>query len=195
MEFINKNEEDLKFLEKYWVIYKEKLFSDSLNESLISIKNEILRINKNGGRLFFFGNGASASLSSHAALDFSKQANIESLAMNDHNIITALSNDYGYSSWVEKSIQYYAKSNDLIFFISVSGESENLINGMNYAKKIGMKTVSFTGCDTNNYLKSNSDKSLWVDCYAYNIVESIHTIYITALIDLIIGEAVYSVKK
>lgn len=194
MESKNKNIDESKFLDKYWETYREKLFSNSLNKNLISIKNEILKVNNNGGRLFFYGNGASASLSSHAALDFSKQAKIESLAMNDHNLITALSNDYGYSKWVEKSLQYYAKQNDLIFFISVSGESENLINGINYAKKNGLGTISFTGCDINNYLKSNSDKSLWVDCYAYNIVESIHTIYLTALIDLIIGKAVYSVK-
>ena len=194
MESKNQNIDEGKFLDKYWDTYREKLFSNSLNKNLISIKNEILKVNNKGGRLFFYGNGASASLSSHAALDFSKQAKIESLAMNDHNLITALSNDYGYSKWVEKSLQYYAKQNDLIFFISVSGESENLINGINYAKTNGLGTISFTGCDINNYLKSNSDKSLWVDCYAYNIVESIHTIYLTALIDLIIGKAVYSVK-
>ena len=182
------------FLDNYWEIYKGILSSKGLNQKLISIKNQILETNKNKGKLFFFGNGASASLSSHAALDFSKQANIESLAMNDHNLITALSNDYGYSKWVEKSIKFYAKTNDLIFFISVSGESENLKNGLDFAKSISLNTISFTGCDSNNYLKTNADQYIWVDSHAYNIVESVHTIYITALIDLIIGKAVYSVN-
>ena len=79
--------------------------------------------------------GASASLCSHAATDFTKQAKIKSIAYNDHNLITALSNDYGFEMWVQKALQFYASSSDLIFFISVSGNSPNLINGLKYAKK------------------------------------------------------------
>lgn len=185
---------DQQFLDGYWSIYKRLLFDVNYNNQLITIKDEILKTNKNKGRLIFFGNGASASLSSHAATDFSKQAGIESIALNDHNLLTALSNDYGYSKWVEKSIEMYVKNNDLIFFISVSGESENLKNGLNYAKKNGIKTVSFTGCKQFNFLNENSNFSLWIDSSAYNIVESIHTICITLLIDLIIGKPEYSVN-
>tara|TARA_Y100001978_G_C23629117_1_gene402496 strand:+ start:494 stop:1069 length:576 start_codon:yes stop_codon:yes gene_type:complete len=187
-----KNDETL--LKKYWSIYKKLLFVDNYDKELIKIKDQILKTNKNRGKLIFFGNGASASLSSHAATDFSKQAKIESIALNDHNLLTAFSNDYGYSNWVKKSIEIYAKHNDLIFFISVSGESENLKNGLNYAKEIGLRTISFTGCNKSNYLKVNSDLGIWIDCSAYNIVESIHTICITSLIDLIIGKAIYSVN-
>ena len=85
------------------------------------------------GRLIFFGNGASASLSSHAATDFTKQANIESHAFNDHNLITALANDYGYENWVAKAIEYYVKPCDRVIFISVSGNSQNLVNGLKYS--------------------------------------------------------------
>ena len=60
------------------------------------------KIKLNEGKLIFIGNGASASLASHAATDFTKQAKIRSVAFNDHNLITALSNDYGYQNWVSK---------------------------------------------------------------------------------------------
>ena len=186
------NDESL--LKEYWRFYKKLLFEDNYNKELISIKDEILRTNDNKGKLIFFGNGASASLSSHAATDFSKQAKIESIALNDHNLITAFSNDYGYSNWVKKSIEIYAKHNDLILFISVSGESENLKNGLKYAKEVGIRTISFTGCNKFNYLNVNSDLGIWIDCSAYNIVESVHTICMTSLIDLIIGKAIYSVN-
>ena len=182
------------FLNSYWNKYKELLLDNNFDIDLIKIKNQVLQTNKLGGRLYFYGNGASASLSSHAATDFSKQAKIESLAMNDHNLITALSNDYGYSKWVEKSIEIYIKKTDLIFFISVSGESENLKNGLIHAKNNGIKTISFTGCSEKNFLNSYSDLNLWVDSNAYNIVESIHTICVTALIDLVIGKTCYKVN-
>ena len=66
---------DKKFLNDYWKRY-QKLFNESRNdESIISIKDSIKNTNLANGRLLFFGNGASASLCSHAATDFTKQAN------------------------------------------------------------------------------------------------------------------------
>ena len=186
--------EEANFFENNWNTYRELLFKKNIDDQLVILKRQLLKTKKLGGRLIFYGNGASASLSSHAATDFSKQAKIEAFALNDHNLVTAFSNDYGYSRWVEKSLEVYAKKNDLIIFISVSGQSENLVNGLNYAKKIGLKTISLTGCAKDNILKSNSDYSLWVDSWAYNIVESIHTIWITTLIDLTIGKSIYRVN-
>ena len=143
---------------------------------------------------YFFGNGASASLCSHAATDFTKQAKIEAHAFNDHNLITALANDYGYENWVAKAIEFYVKPLDMIILISVSGNSPNLINGLNYAKQKKISNASLTGSDPNNFLRKNADCSIWVDSKSYNIVESIHTTFITLIIDLFIGKTIYSVS-
>ena len=83
----------------------------------------------------------------------------------------------------------------MAIFISVSGESPNLINGIKYANKLGLKTGSLTGSEEKNTLKKNSNNSLWVNSKAYNIVESIHTIWITLIIDLIVGSPEYKVKN
>ena len=82
----------------------------------------------------------------------------------------------------------------MLVLISVSGESPNLVNALNYAKKNSLITLSFTGFDKKNTLRSSADYSLWVDSKSYNIVESIHTIWITLIIDLIIGKSQYSVN-
>ena len=186
---------DKNFLNDYWKKY-QKLFNESRNdESIISIKDSIKNTNLANGRLLFFGNGASASLCSHAASDFTKQAKITSLAFNDHNLITALSNDYGYDQWVSKAIQLYSNKNDMIFFISVSGESKNLLNGIDKANQNNLRTASLTGSNKNNPLRKKSNYSLWVDSKAYNIVETIHTIWITLMIDMIVGYPEYSVKE
>ena len=188
------NSIDKRFLDDYWSRYQKLFFESRNDESILNFKNSIKITNQNNGRLIFIGNGASASLSSHAATDFTKQAKIPSIAFNDHNLITALSNDYGYEYWVSKAIEYYSEKNDMLIFISVSGESKNLINGIKLAKERNIKTASLTGSKETNTIKLNTDISLWVDSKAYNIVECIHTIWITLIIDMFVGNPEYSVN-
>tara|TARA_B100000579_G_C22788224_1_gene833037 strand:+ start:820 stop:1425 length:606 start_codon:yes stop_codon:yes gene_type:complete len=185
---------DKSFLDDYWSRYKKLLFESRDDETLLKLRDCFLETNKKSGKLIFIGNGASASLASHAATDFTKQAKLKSIALNDHNLITALSNDYGYENWVEKALEFYAEKNDRIIFISVSGKSKNLIKGMDYAIKNGLETNSLTGSDPENLLRQKCKYSLWVNSNAYNIVESIHTIWITLIIDLIVGSPEYSVN-
>ena len=189
-----KNEKDKIFLDDYWSRYQKLFFESRDDKSILELRDSINKTYLEKGRLIFIGNGASASLSSHAATDFTKQAKIPSIAFNDHNLITALANDYGYENWVAKAIEYYSQDNDMIIFISVSGESRNLINGLKFAKKRNLKTASLTGSKEQNTLKLNSDISLWVDSKAYNIVECLHTIWITLIIDMIVGNPEYSVN-
>ena len=182
------------FLDDYWSRYQKLFFDSRDDDSILKFRDFIKETKDRNGKIIFIGNGASASLSSHAATDFTKQAKIPSIAFNDHNLITALSNDYGYENWVSKAIEYYADKNDSIIFISVSGESENLVNGLKFALENDLKSASLTGSDINNSIKRNTECSLWVNSKAYNIVESIHTIWITLIIDLFVGQAEYSVN-
>ena len=186
---------DKKFLDDYWSRYQKILFDSRDDESILTLRNAIKDIHLKKGKLIFIGNGASASLASHAATDFTKQAQIQSIAFNDHNLITALSNDYGYENWVSKALEFYSDPIDMIIFISVSGESKNLLKGLKYANENSMCTASLTGSDSMNSLRTNSKYSLWVNSNAYNIVESIHTIWITLIIDLFVGTPEYSVNK
>ena len=189
-----KSEKDKIFLDDYWSRYQKLFFESRDDKSILKLRDSINKTYLEKGRLIFIGNGASASLSSHAATDFTKQAKIPSIAFNDHNLITAFSNDYGYENWVSKAIEFYSNPNDLLIFISVSGESKNLINGLNFAKKRNLKTASLTGSREQNTLKLNSDISLWVDSKAYNIVECLHTIWITLIIDMIVGTPEHAVN-
>ena len=82
----------------------------------------------------------------------------------------------------------------MLILISVSGESKNLINAIDSANKKNLKTASLTGSKKNNTIKLKSDIALWVDSNAYNIVECIHTIWITLIIDMFVGHPEYSVN-
>tara|TARA_B100000131_G_C17809671_1_gene489125 strand:- start:27 stop:629 length:603 start_codon:yes stop_codon:yes gene_type:complete len=182
------------FFNEYWGTYKRILFKSKDDEKFVKIKKVFKQVSQDGGKIIFVGNGASASLASHAATDLTKQGKIKSIAFNDHNLITALSNDYGYEKWVEKALSFYSSPKDMLVLISVSGESPNLINALNYAKKNSLITLSITGSSKENTLRTSTDYSLWVDSKSYNVVESIHTIWVTLIIDLIIGKMQYSVN-
>ena len=188
-------ESEKAFLDDYYARYHKILFDSRDDDSILKLRDAIYQTHLNKGKLIFIGNGASASLASHAATDFTKQAKIRSSAFNDHNLITALSNDYGYQNWVARAIEYYAKPEDMIIFISVSGESSNLIEGINFANKRSILTASLTGSSNTNSLRNKSKYSLWVNSKAYNIVESIHTIWITLIIDLFVGSPEYIVDN
>ena len=186
---------DKEFLEQYWSSYKRLLFESRNDKEFVAIKNLFKKVGKDGGKIFFVGNGASASLSSHAATDLTKQGKIQSLSFNDHNLITALSNDYGYENWVRKTIELYALKRDLVIFLSVSGNSKNILNAAKSCDKRGIKYFSLTGHKKNNSLNNRSKNYIWVDSMSYNSVEIIHHLILLNIVDSIIGKNIYSVSK
>jgi len=108
-----------------------------------------------GGRLFFLGVGGSAANASHAVNDFRKIAGIEAYAPTDNvSELTARTNDEGWASifnnWLAGS---HLNSKDCIFIFSVGGGnlennvSPNLIEAIQYAKKVGAKVVGVVGRD------------------------------------------------
>lgn len=178
------------YLEEY-----ARLVNQSQTNSLILQFSDWIKDLKRGGenKLLLAGNGASASISSHLATDFSKQAGVRAMAFNDANLITALANDCGYDQWVCKALELYSDPGDIVILISSSGKSPNLVNAATKARESGNRVVAFTGFEPNNPLASCSDMSFWVDSRSYNIIECVHMIWLTAVCDMVIGKAEYSV--
>lgn len=182
------------FLSQYYDEYKLNLKPAWLFESLILLKESLEEVNEKTNKVIFSGNGASAAIASHAALDFTKQAKIKSVTYHDPALITAYSNDYGYDKWLAKVLESNMDKGDLLVLISVSGESPNIIEAAKYAKSKEVKIVTFTGKNKNNTLKELGDVNFWVNSNAYNIVEGIHMIWLTTVVDMIIGKSEYSVS-
>ena len=78
--------------------------------------------------------------------------------------------------------------------ISVSGESPSVISAAKTARKEGIPVITFSGREQDNSLKTLGDINFWVDSHAYNIVECIHMIWVTTVIDALIGKAEYEVS-
>lgn len=182
------------FFTDYYLEYEKKLRPKWLFKKLSTSEELFKKSRKSRGKLVFCGNGASAAIASHAALDFSKQAKIKSATYHDPALLTAFSNDYGYENALAKILEFNLNKNDVVVFISVSGESPNIIKAAEFAKSLGISIVTFTGKNEKNSLRELGDINFWVDSHAYNIVEGIHMIWITSIIDSIIGKKVYSVS-
>ena len=181
-------------LNNYYEEYSNKINPEWLFKKLELAKNKILETKKNGGKLIFAGNGASAAIASHCALDFTKQAKIKSVTFHDPALFTAFVNDFGDDQWISQACEMYANPDDLAIFISVSGESSNVVNAARSLSKRGIETITFSGKFEHNSISKEGVINFWVDSHAYNIVECIHMIWITSIIDMIIGKSEYEVS-
>lgn len=187
--------EDETFLRDYVSRYQKVLAetTPAVFEHICAFRDEAVRVRECGNKLIFAGNGASASISSHFAVDFTKQGSVRAVDFNEANLITCFANDYGYEYWLVEAIRAYADAGDVIVLTSSSGRSPNVVNAARHAREAGLKVVSFTGFQPDNPLRQASDISFWVDSRSYNIVECIHMIWGTMVIDLLIGKIEYSV--
>ena len=106
-----------------------------------------------GNKVLFFGNGGSASDAQHLAAEFvvryyKQRAPLAAIALTtDTSIITAHGNDYSFDTIFDRQIQALAKQGDIAIGLSTSGNSGNVINGLNTAKQSGCTTIAFTGAN------------------------------------------------
>ncbi len=144
-----------------------------------------------GGRILLVGNGGSAAIASHLAIDLTKNAGVPAVCFNDASAITCLANDYGYEHWMAHAVRLYGRSGDSLVAISSSGRSANVLNAVAQARKDGMQVVTLSGMKPDNPLRKNGQVNFWVDSQAYNIVETAHQFFLMSVADLIIGKAEY----
>lgn len=182
------------FLTPYFQMYIEKSFPAEVYPLIDQFCAIAQRVRDNNGKMLFAGNGASASLAEHGAVDFTKQGGVRSVTFHDPNLMTCLANDYGYDNWITKAIEFYALPGDVVVLISSSGKSPSVVKAAEYSKSVGLTVVSFTGRDVDNPLKALSDLAFWIDSDAYNLIENTHGIWLTATVDLLIGDAVYETR-
>jgi len=186
--------DDERWLSDYFERYREFLFGVDVRPQLLELRTFLKEAHARGNKTVFAGNGGSAAISSHCAVDFTKNAGIRCVNFNEADLITCFANDYGYELWLEKALGFYADKGDIAILISSSGRSPNMVRAGKFAIDNGMKLVTFTGMNRDNPLKQLGHLNLWVDSQAYNVVEMIHHIWLLAVCDLIIGQAEYSVS-
>jgi len=120
-----------------------------------------------GNQVFFCGNGGSAADAQHLAAEFSgrfykdrKALPSEALHCNT-SYLTAVGNDYGFEWVYSRLIEGLGKPGDILIGLSTSGNSPNIINAIQKANTIGLKTIAMTGA-SGGKLKTIAHHSLCV---------------------------------
>ncbi len=146
-----------------------------------SIVEEVARADR---KVLFIGNGGSAAIASHMAVDFWKNGGIKAMAFNDSSGLTCIGNDYGYSHVFEKPLELFAEEGDLLISISSSGCSENILNGVHAAREKGARIITLSGFGCDNPLCLMGECNFYVPSSAYGFVEIIHQAICHSILDI-----------
>lgn len=131
---------------------QNRFFAESM-PTLISLSTEIANCFLNGGKVLIFGNGGSASDAQHIAAEFVNRFKMErpplpAVALTtDTSILTSIGNDYEFDDIFLKQVMALANENDIVWGISTSGNSENVVRALRYSARQNIKTLGFTGKD------------------------------------------------
>jgi D-sedoheptulose 7-phosphate isomerase len=154
-KYIQKIEESINIKSE---IIADLILIDNIDKSVEIITESF----KKGGKVLFCGNGGSAADAQHLAAEFSGRFYIDRKALNaealhcNTSYLTAVANDYGYEFIYSRIVDGIGKKGDVLFCISTSGNSVNIINAMFSAQNIGMKVIALTGL-SGGEMKNNCD--------------------------------------
>ncbi len=121
--------------------------------------HQIRRCYNGGGKLLIFGNGGSAADAQHIAGElvgrFKKERKaLAAIALTtDSSILTAVSNDYHFERIFERQVEALAQRDDVLFGISTSGKSRNVVKAFEMGRKLGTYNISLTGNDGGDLMR------------------------------------------
>lgn len=154
MSFIKEIESAIKTLESSKAMEKDVMQASGI------INNAI----KNGNKIIIFGNGGSAADAQHFAAELSgrykkERKGLAGIAIStDTSALSAIGNDYGFEFVFSRQVEAIAKSGDVLFGISTSGNSKNVINAFKKGDEIGCINIGLSGKnggEMNNSCKIN----------------------------------------
>lgn len=163
---------------------------DSGMQAIISVLDQC---RNQFGFVYIVGNGGSAAIASHAAIDFINMDKMRAVSMLDPAVTTCISNDYGYEYVYSKQLAQFIKKEDVLIAISSSGKSRNIINAVNTSESIGAKTITLSGFSENNPLRQAGDYNIWLNSTNYGQVEIGHAFvlhYITDQLHYLLTEKI-----
>jgi len=157
---------------------KEAFINENLNR-IVAVIEAMTEALKAGNKILLFGNGGSAADAQHLAAEFVNRFIIErpplpAIALTtDTSIITSIGNDYNFADIFSKQIRAIGREGDVAWGMSTSGTSENVVKGLQAAKKIGMVTIGLTGRDGGDVAKI-VDHSLNVSATSTPRIQEVH---------------------
>ncbi len=139
-----------------------------------------------GGRLLVAGNGGSAAQAQHLTAELvgryrDERVPLSAIALHaETSSLTAISNDYGYSTSFARQVQAHGRRGDVVLGLSTSGSSRNVVTALEAARAGGMTTWALTGQAPNDMVKV-ADSSIAVDAAQTATVQEVHLVVVHLL--------------
>lgn len=171
--------------------YSEKLDSILEKTVITDIKGNILNleqgfsliitcfgsIKKTEKKVMIIGNGGSAAIASHLQNDLCKSAQTRAMVFTEPPLLTALSNDISYAAAYRELVNLWADKGDMLFSISSSGRSQNIIDAVHKARALGCNPIiTLSGFEPDNPLRNIGDINCYIPSMDYGYVELAHSI-------------------
>jgi len=137
-------------------------------------------------KVIFIGNGGSAAIASHQAVDYWKNGGMRAVSFNDSSLLTCISNDYGYRHVFEKPVEMFADPGDVLIAISSSGQSENIIRAGRTAIQKGCHLITMSGFKPDNPLRALGAVNFYTPSSSYGLIEISHLAVCHCIVDTII---------
>ncbi len=148
---------------------------------------------KSKRKILICGNGGSASDSQHFAAEFTGRYEMERESLpaialtTDTSALTAIGNDYGFDMVFAKQVEALGASEDILFAISTSGNSANVIKAIEVAKQKGMHIIALTGKDGGKMksLLNNKDINICAPVNRTARIQEIHILVLHTICDAV----------
>ena len=157
---------------------------DALIPDVVEIAARLIQCLRNGGKVLWMGNGGSAADAQHLAAELIGRFTRERRALPAIALTTDTSNDYGFDRVFARQIEGLCTAGDAVVGISTSGNSPNVLAGIEAARRIGAYTVGFTG-NSGGRLREMVDTCLHIDSPTTARIQEAHILLGHILCDLI----------
>ena len=185
MDNTEKNIEKL-FVDSSSVILQSKSLSNTIKIGV----EKIIHSFQNGNKILIFGNGGSAADAQHMAAEFIGRYLLERISLpaisltTDTSILTSIGNDYDFDTIFSRQCDSLVKKGDIVFAISTSGKSQNVIRGIKSAKTNGAYIISLTG-ENGALMKKQSDLCIEIPSKDTPRIQEGHRIVIHIICQLV----------
>ncbi len=158
----------------------ERILQDpALLGSLVEVTQTCIQALEAGGKILFAGNGGSAADAQHLAAELVCRYKVDrqglpALALTvDTSALTAIGNDYGYDSLFSRQLEALGRKGDVLFAISTSGNSKNILTLIERAKEMGVYVIGLTGA-TGGRMKEMCDTLLCMPSHETSKIQESH---------------------
>jgi phosphoheptose isomerase len=168
---------------QYFNAYRDEIINawSTVDRTAVSAAADILQeCFERDGILYACGNGGSAAIANHLLCDFQKGIQTDTavkprvVSLSSHlELITAIGNDVGYEEIFVYQLRTMARLRDALITISSSGNSENIVRAVKWAKSNGVPTISLVGF-TGGQSGALADVTIHVAAQNYGTVEDVH---------------------